>query len=151
MTLLKSGDRCWMTTNAIPVCHGMGPKGRSRDSRPPAEAAIPTMGNAGHSAWDNAGGVLSGLEIEVVSAELGMGASGIDTRISPGKLALSGRSADCVPHPKPGQAAGFCEALLCPFEAEMRAYVWPCTTATGSRRPACGVRTRLLLARSRDR
>lgn len=40
--LLKSGDRCWIMTNAIPVAVDKFENKFSSDSRPPAEAPIPT-------------------------------------------------------------------------------------------------------------
>ncbi len=43
MRLLKSGDRCCRTTNAIPVSVGRWVNSRSSESRPPADAPIPTM------------------------------------------------------------------------------------------------------------
>jgi hypothetical protein len=43
MSLLKSGDRCCRTTNAIPVSGGMFVNSRSSESRPPADAPMPTM------------------------------------------------------------------------------------------------------------
>jgi len=42
MRLLKSGDRCWTTTNAMPVAAGTPSKNRVSGSRPPAEAPMPT-------------------------------------------------------------------------------------------------------------
>src|SRR5439155_6623995 len=45
ITLLKSGDKCWTTTNAIPGLGGRLAKNCSSDSRPPAEAPIPTTLN----------------------------------------------------------------------------------------------------------
>jgi hypothetical protein len=50
MKLLKSGDRCCSTTNAMPLSAGRCVKKRSSDSRPPADAPIPTMCNPGASA-----------------------------------------------------------------------------------------------------
>src|SRR3954467_6276030 len=44
--LLKSGDKCCRTMNAIPVSAGRLEKKRSSDSRPPAEAPIPTIGKS---------------------------------------------------------------------------------------------------------
>src|SRR5687767_7156449 len=41
--LRKSGDRCWTMTNAIPVSVGSSENRCSSDSRPPADAPIPTM------------------------------------------------------------------------------------------------------------
>src|SRR5215510_2531584 len=43
--LRKSGDRCCTTTNAIPDFVGTLAKNCSSDSRPPAEAPIPTTRN----------------------------------------------------------------------------------------------------------
>ncbi len=40
--LLKSGERCWTTTKAIPVSGGRRENSRSRGSSPPAEAPMPT-------------------------------------------------------------------------------------------------------------
>jgi hypothetical protein len=40
--LLKSGDRCWMTTKAMPESTGMARKKRSSASSPPADAPMPT-------------------------------------------------------------------------------------------------------------
>ena len=40
--LLKSGDKCWITTNAMPESLGTWEKNLSSASRPPAEAPIPT-------------------------------------------------------------------------------------------------------------
>src|SRR5438876_11549871 len=45
MTLRKSGDRCWTTTNAIPGFGGRFAKNCSSDSSPPAEAPMPTTRN----------------------------------------------------------------------------------------------------------
>ena len=46
ISLLKSGERCWTTTNAIPVSAGTLSKKRSSASSPPADAPMPTT-NAG--------------------------------------------------------------------------------------------------------
>ena len=43
MWLLKSGDRCWTTTNTMPVQIGMLRNTKSNASSPPAEAPIPTI------------------------------------------------------------------------------------------------------------
>jgi hypothetical protein len=42
ITLLKSGERCWTTTNAHPVFWGICSNSRSSASSPPAEAPTPT-------------------------------------------------------------------------------------------------------------
>lgn len=44
--LLKSGDRCCRTTNAIPVSGGRWEKRRSSDSEPLADAPMPAIGNS---------------------------------------------------------------------------------------------------------
>jgi hypothetical protein len=49
MTLLKSGDRCCTTTNAMPVSSGIAPKNCSSASSPPAEAPTPTTNNSARS------------------------------------------------------------------------------------------------------
>src|SRR5215212_11940464 len=57
ITLRKSGERCCTTTNAIPGLGGKCEKKCSSDSRPPAEAPIPTTRN------------LSGLLSETIDVE----------------------------------------------------------------------------------
>ena len=52
MTLLKSGDRCWTTTNAMPVSSGIAPKNCSSASSPPAEAPTPTTNSSAGSSAD---------------------------------------------------------------------------------------------------
>src|SRR5438067_13576017 len=51
MTLRKSGDRCWTTTNAIPGFGGRLVKNCSSDSSPPAEAPMPTICNLEGLSW----------------------------------------------------------------------------------------------------
>jgi len=62
--LLKSGERCWTTTKAIPVSSGMPLNRCSSASRPPADAPMPTT-------W------LGGASAAVASSELEGGTSSI--------------------------------------------------------------------------
>src|SRR5689334_23165401 len=72
MTLRKSGERCWTTTKAIPGEGGRLEKNCSRDSRPPADAPMPTTRNVA--------GALSGLRDVEIDSELTERSSSLKSR-----------------------------------------------------------------------
>ncbi len=110
--LLRSGGRCRITTNAMPLSGGMASKKLWNASIPPAEAPIPIIGNAAPLMWRCGMRLRRPFETPSAWLEIEARARGLSCRTlpeaddTPGTL-FSARVADrCVVYPDPFGLSG---------------------------------------------